>query len=138
MKKFPFLLLDAGPIIKLFELGIWDEFLGHCDVTISKIVEGEAKWASRELEDIYIDLEPYQEKGLIDIVEVDFSVVKEFYDRFDLLYKSIIHDGEKEMLAFLYNSPKEGFVCSADKAVFRVLGAVGKGDRGISLEEVLK
>lgn len=29
MKKFRFLLLDAGPIIKLFSLGIWDDFIKH-------------------------------------------------------------------------------------------------------------
>ena len=38
MKKFPFLLLDAGPIIKLFELNIWDEFLKRCDVNIPRTV----------------------------------------------------------------------------------------------------
>jgi hypothetical protein len=58
MKKFRFLLLDAGPIIKLFELGIWDRFIGKCEVTISRIVADEAKWASQEFEDIRIDMEP--------------------------------------------------------------------------------
>jgi hypothetical protein len=38
MKKFRFLLLDAGPIIKLFSLGIWDDFTKHCDVSISRII----------------------------------------------------------------------------------------------------
>ena len=46
MKKFQFLLLDAGPIIKLFELGIWDDFIKRCDVTISQTVANEAKYAS--------------------------------------------------------------------------------------------
>ena len=36
MKKFKFLLLDAGPIIKLFELGIWDEFISRCDITVTR------------------------------------------------------------------------------------------------------
>ena len=54
MKKFQFLLLDAGPIIGLFELGLWDSFLAKCDVTISRIVADEAKYASRELEDVQI------------------------------------------------------------------------------------
>jgi hypothetical protein len=34
MRKLPFLLLDAGPIIKLFELGMWEAFIEKCDVTI--------------------------------------------------------------------------------------------------------
>lgn len=43
MKKFSFLLLDTGPIIKLFELGIWDDFIKRCDVTISRTVAEQAK-----------------------------------------------------------------------------------------------
>jgi len=72
MKKFQFLLLDAGPIIKLFELGIWDTFIKKCDITISKIVADEAKWASQEFQDISIDLEHYKEQ--IKIIDVEFSV----------------------------------------------------------------
>ena len=57
MKKFRFLLLDAGPIIKLFELAVWDEFISRCDVTVCRTVAEEARRASQELEDIRIDLE---------------------------------------------------------------------------------
>ena len=138
MKKFPFLLLDAGPIIKLFELGIWDDFVEKCDVTVSRIVANQAKYASREFEDISIDLEPYEKQGRIRILDIEPSVVKTFYHRFDILYKAIVHDGEKETLAFLCNSSENWLVCAADKAVFRVLGLLGKPERGISLEEILK
>ena len=138
MKKFQFLLLDAGPIIKLFELGIWDKFIEKCDVTISRIVADEAKWVSTEVEDICIDIEAYERQHLVKIIDVDLSVAKTFYDKFDVQYKDIIHPGEKETLAFLCNSPENWLVCSADKAVFRVLGLLGKSDKGISLEEVLK
>ncbi len=138
MKKFQFLLLDAGPIIKLFELGIWDTFIKKCDVTISRIVADEAKWASQEFQDISIDLEHYDEQNLIKIIDVEFSVVKTFYDKFKLLYKTDIHDGEKETLAFLCDSSEKWLVCSADGVVFRVLGLLGKDSQGISLEEVLQ
>ncbi len=70
MKKFQFLLLDAGPIIKLFEMDIWDEFIKRCDVTISKIVADEAKWASQEFQDIRIDLEPHEQQGVIKIIDL--------------------------------------------------------------------
>jgi hypothetical protein len=60
MEKLQFLLLDAGPIIKLFSLGIWDSFIKNCDVTVSQIVADQAKYASQEFEDICIDLEPYK------------------------------------------------------------------------------
>ena len=48
-----------------------------------------------------------------------------------------IHAGEDETLAFLLNSVEDWKVCAADKAVFRVLGYLGRTEQGISLEEVL-
>lgn len=137
MKKFQFLLLDAGPIIKLFELGIWDDFIKRCMVTISRTVANEAKWASREFEDIRIDLMSFEQAGLIKVLDLDLSLVKTFYDRFDLQYRAEIDDGEKEILAFLCNSDEDWLACSSDHAVFRVLGLLGKPDQGISLQEVL-
>jgi len=137
MRRFQFLLLDAGPIIKLFELDLWDSLIEKCDVTISRIVANEAKYASQEYEDISIDLEAYEEQGRIRILEVETSVVKTFYDKLDAVYKDIVHDGEKETLALLCDSPENWSVCAADKAVFRVLGLLGKAARGISLEEIL-
>lgn len=138
MKIFPFLLLDAGPIIKLFELGIWDEFIAKCDVTISRTVAEEARFASQEFGKISINLEPYEKQDIITMIDVEPSVVKTFYDNFDLLYQADIHDGEKETLAFLYNSSENWFICSADHVVFRVLGRLNKAEQGISLEEILK
>jgi len=135
MKKFQFLLLDAGPIIKLFELGIWDEFIKRCDVTISQTVADQAKYASQEFEDIRIDLEPYKQH--IKIIDLEPSLVKTFYDKFSLLYKVDIHPGERETLAFLCNRTENWQLCSADSAVFKILALIGKAQQGISLEELL-
>ena len=137
MKKFRFLLLDAGPIIKLFSLGIWDDFIKHCDVSISRIIaDNEALYTEDGTKQI--DLKTYEEQGRIKILDVEISTVKTFYDKFDRLYKVDIHDGEKELLAFLYSSSEDWLVCAADGAVFRVLGILGKSEQGISLEEILK
>jgi len=78
------------------------------------------------------------EQGRIKVLDVNASIVGTFHDKFDILYKAIVHDGEKETLAFLFDSPEYWLVCAADKAVFRVLGLLGRGERGISLEEILK
>lgn len=138
MKKYQFLLLDAGPIIKLFELALWDTFIEKCAVTISRTVADEVKWASGELEDVRIDLASYEENGQIQIVDLDASVVKAFYDQFNRVLKAEIHSGEKGTLAFLCNSFEDWLLCSGDAAVFRVLGLLGKGEQGISLEEVMQ
>jgi len=137
MKQFPFLLLDAGPIIKLFSLNIWDRFIKHCDITISRIIANDQALYTEDGTQ-QICLEPYEEKGLIKIIDVDVSVVKEFEDKFTPLYKPEIHDGEKETLAFLFDSSEHWLVCSADHVVFKILGLLGKAEHGISLEEILK
>jgi len=137
MKRFPFLLIDAGPIIKLFSLGIWDDFIKYCDVSISRIIVDDQALYTEDGKK-HIDLNPYEERELIKIIDVEPSVVKTFYDKFDLLYQADIHDGEKETLAFLCNSTENWIVCAADGAVFRVLGLLGKAEQGISLEEVLE
>ena len=90
MKKSPFLLLDAGPIIKLFELGFWDEFITKCDITISRTVAHEARYSSQEYEDISIDLGCYDEQNAINIFDVDPSKVKAFHEQFDPLYTHTI------------------------------------------------
>jgi hypothetical protein len=135
MKKLQFLLLDAGPIIKLFELGIWDKFVEKCEAIISQTVANQAERVGNEL-GIELDIEPYRTQGLVKIFDLDPKISKAFCDKFDLQYRAEIHPGEKETLAFLYNSKEPHKVCSADKAVFRVLGLLGRGEQGISLEEI--
>lgn len=49
----------------------------------------------------------------------------------------MIHAGEKETLAFLCDSSEKWLLCSGDKAVYQVLGLLGKGEQSISLEEIL-
>jgi hypothetical protein len=136
MKRFPFLLLDAGPIIKLFELNLWDKFIACCEITVSRIIaEDQVRYTEDGIS--HIDLRPYKDKSLINVLDIDLATIKEFADRLDSLYKAEIHDGEKETLAFLSRSPEKWLVCSADHVVYKVLGLIGKGDQGISLEEIL-
>src|SRR4030043_2431890 len=115
MKKFQFLLLDAGPIIKLFELGIWEQFIQTCDVTITRTVaENEVVFASKGDNKEYLDLIPYEKQEQIKIIDVEPSDVKNFYEKFDLIYKAIIDPGENETLAFMHTSSEKWLVCAAD------------------------
>jgi hypothetical protein len=136
MKKFQFLLLDAGPIIELFELGIWEKILDVCDITTSQTIIEEAKYFSGENEDRQINLEYY--KNRIHILDITSSQAESFLNQFIQEYQSDIHAGEKEILTFLNRVSSEWLLCSADSAVFRVLGLLGKSDQGISLEEILE
>lgn len=136
-KKYQFLLLDAGPIIKLFELGIWDEFIKRCDVTISRTVSEQPVFYGTGDSKEYIDfgLKSYEDKGLIKIIDLQSTVVRDFMKSLGQRY--ILHPGDDETLAFLVNSAEPWKVCTADHAIFNVLGFLGKANQGISLEELL-
>jgi len=134
-------LLDAGPIIKLFELGIWEAFIEKCDVTITRTVaEDEVVFASKEYHKEYIDfgLKPWEEKGLIKIIEAEPSDVKVFYEKHSLKGKYRIDPGEEEALTFLCKCSKDWKLCSADGPVFSVLGFLERSEQSISLEEILE
>lgn len=136
MKRFQFLLLDAGPIIKLFSLGIWDEFVKRCDVTISRIIaDHQALYTEDGCEQI--NLKPYEEQNLIRIIDIDVPCIDRFYREFKLEGKYDIHTGEQETLAFMCTSSENWMACSSDQVVFRILGRLNKGDQGISLQEIL-
>ncbi len=140
MKKFQFLLLDTGPIIKLFELGIWDSFINKCDITVSRTVaEEEVVFANKEEGKEYIEfgLKPWEEKDLIKIIDVKPSEIRDFYQEAHLQGRYKIDPGEEESLAFLHRQSEDWKVCSADGAVYSVLGFLGRGHQGISLEEIL-
>lgn len=136
-KKFQFLLLDAGPIIKLFELNIWNEFIKRCDVTITRTVAEQSAFYGPDDAKEFIDfgLKSYEEKDLIKIIDLQPTVVRDFIKSLGQRY--ILHPGDDETLAFLINSAEPWKVCTADQAIFNVLGFLGKAEQGISLEEVL-
>ena len=138
MKRYQFLLLDAGPIIKLFELNLWDQVLERCKVTITRTVAREAEFIGKEEQKEYLPpLETYEKSGRLTIIDPDISAVGIFLSQFDESYQTIIHDGEKDSLAFLSHNSKEYQICSSDGAVFRVLGLLRLQERGVSLEELL-
>jgi hypothetical protein len=140
MKKFQFLLLDAGPIIKLFEIGLWEKFIEQCDVTIARTVVEEAVHTGQRGSLGYINF-PFEQaakQGRIKIIDMPLSTIQSFLQDSKIGIKYIIHGGEAETLTFLKNSSEAFLLCAADIAVFNALGFLGKSEKGISLEEVLK
>jgi hypothetical protein len=136
MKKFQFLLLDAGPIFKLLELGIWEKFIEQCDVTIARVVVDQLIKEINTSDYILYPFEQAAMDGLIKIVDINPSEAKQVIDKLNHLNYEI-HSGEKETIAFFLKSSEDFQICAADGAVFRFLGYIGKGEKGISLEEVL-
>ena len=140
MPKFPLLLLDAGIVIGMHELGIWDKFIESCSVTLTSTVARDevVYWEDDKGEKHYIDIHPDIDSGRIQCVDVTLSTIKAFLEQFDPSYLEKLDDGEAESLAFLYYDEKDWLISSSDGIVFKVLGRLGRAEKGISLEEILQ
>ena len=141
MPKLKLLILDAGVVIRLHELGIWQQVLDQCDVHLSRIVAEKEVLFQPGDEGKYgkdIDLSPDRDSGRIQVFDVTVSDLKAFLDQFDPVYLGDLDDGEAESLAYMVKQPKDYLISSGDMIVYRVLGNLGRGDQGISLEEILQ
>lgn len=137
MPKSRLVLLDANVIIGLFELKLWDALIARYDVLIAETCAGEALWYEDGEHRVDIDLGPYVADGRVTTVTVDLSIVKAFAARFEPNYLEKLDPGELESLAHLLTMTDACQICSGDRIVYRVLGNLGKGELGVSLEELL-
>jgi len=139
MKNFQFLLLDAGPIIKLFELGLWEKFIERCDVTMARTVVEEAVHTGQCGSLGYIDFpfEEAAEQKRIKIIDMPLLAIQSFLRDSTIGTKYAIDPGEAETLAFLANSSEDFILCTADGPIFSALGFLNKAEKGISFEELL-
>jgi hypothetical protein len=139
MKQLKCVLLDANIVIKLFELGLWDQIIECWDIYLSRrVVEQEADYYDAGETQEKIDFAPYIDTNKITIIDVNASDLQIFIDLFGINYLEKLDPGESESLAYL-NAKDEPFkLCSADKIVFRVLPQLNRADQGISLEEILQ
>lgn len=141
MPKFKLLILDAGVVIRLHELGIWQQVLDQCDVHLSRIVAEKEVLFEPDDEGGYgddIDLSPDINNGKVLVFDVAASELKSFRDQFDPLYLGDLDDGEAESLAYMVQQTDDFLISSGDAIVYRVLGNLGRSDQGISLEEILQ
>ena len=139
MPKFQFLLFDACIIIGAHELGVWDSLIQQCTVTITSTVNQEADfWYDAHGERHEVNLNKDISAKKINCVNVPLSQVSDFCKKFGPTYLDRMDPGEAESLAYLSFSREHWLIASADSHVFKVLGSLGLGERGISLEEILQ
>ena len=132
-------LLDANVVITLHELGLWDRVVENCDVHLSRVVSEEAHFYEDEHgERVDFDLQSYIRDGKVSVFEVSLSEIQAFRQQFGADYLERLHDGEAELLAHLQCCSQDCWICSGDSIVYRVLGHLGLGEAGISLEELLE
>jgi hypothetical protein len=139
MPRFQRLLLDTNAIVLAYELRVWEELTERCEVTITNTVKEEVYYW-RDKGDIphSINLDDYTEQGRINCISVPFSQLDSFAKKFSPFYLDQMDPGEADSLVFLYYAEEKWFLCSSDAIVYKVLGLLGKGEQGISFEEVLQ
>jgi hypothetical protein len=132
-------MLDANVIIKLHELALWEKAVANIDIHLAQTVVDEAHfWIDAAGERQEIDLSSDIEANRITVFEMDAVELANFLARFDTVYRPEIDPGELESIAWMDKSPEDYLFSSADLAVYRVLGLLGRGEQGISLEELLQ
>jgi len=140
MPKSRLVLLDANVVIGLFELKLWDTLIARYDVVIAETCVSEAFFYEDGEQQIDIDLAAYIADKRITTVTVDLGALQTFANRFEPNYLEKLDPGELESLAHLLateNPAAPCQICSGDRIVYRVLGNLGKGELGVSLEELL-
>ena len=132
-------MLDANVIIKLHELRIWGKLVASVDVHLAQTVIAEAQfWIDANGDRQEIDLSFDIQAKRITVFELDALELAGFLAKFDSVYEAEIDPGEKESIAWMMISSDEYLFSSADLAVYRVLGLLGRGEQGLSLEEILQ
>jgi len=140
MPKLKLLILDAGAVIQLHKLRLWEALIDKFEVHLSEIVAEKEVLFEPSDDGSYgddIDLSSVINSGQVSVFAVPVLQIKAFRDLFDDLYLGDLDDGEAESLAYLMEQSTEWLISSGDAIVFRVLGNLNRSDQGRSLEELL-
>lgn len=100
MPKLRLLILDAGVVIYLHELQIWQPLLAQCEVFLSRIVAEKEVLFQPGDEGEYgedIDLAPDISAGRVQVFDVNASEVKRFRDSFDPTYFGDMDDAHDNL-----------------------------------------
>lgn len=137
-KSIRLLLLDANVVLELHRLNLWSGVVERCEVLLARTVLDESKYFERDDGcQQQIDLGREIEAGQIRIVEVPLVTLTAFQRRFRSAFLERLDPGELESLAHLAEVDPGCSISSADKIVWRTLGALRIGEQGLSLEEIL-
>jgi hypothetical protein len=139
--KPKYFLLDAGPIIELHRLDLWNAVLDRTDIFVPRVVaETEAEfWVREDNSRRPINAIADGEAGRLIILDCDQADLRETFHLFDHAVQQSVDPGELHALTLLRlweNEPMPAF-CSADKMAIVCLCLLGFSDAATSLEGLL-
>jgi hypothetical protein len=130
-------LLDADVVIRLFELGIWEKLAERTRITLAQQVYDEAGhyYDPVTMAKNQINLQPYKDRGLIDIVECDAAEAAQVRARCCRFAE--LHPGELESLTILCQPGQDALFCTADGGAIRAGVMLDLMPKLVSLEDLL-
>lgn len=137
MSKLTLVVVDANVVIKLHELRLWDRVVKEVDIHVARTVIDECQFWIKDEVRYEINLAPDIQASRITTFAVDRTDQNDFLKELSVVSRGRIDPGEIESLAWLYHSDREYLFATSDLPAYRVLGFLGKGEQGISLEEIL-
>jgi hypothetical protein len=141
MPKKPLVfLLDAGPVIRLHQLGLWDSVVERAELVLPEIIaRNEAQYWTAEDGRRHIDLSSQERQKSIRIIDVDATELAATQAIFDASIRDSVHDGEMEALTVIrsWEGPLPRF-CTADRLATIALCLLGFAETAVSLEKLLE
>lgn len=135
------MILDAGPVIGLHELGVWDAFVARYEVVLPQsVIDDEALFHSADVDSglsQLIDLKAYVKDGQVIVGSANSSELGAVSSLFTAAIE--LHAGELEALALLTRHAEfaDHAFCSADGAAIQAACMIGLSERCESLEALL-
>lgn len=139
-KKSLVFLLDAGPVIRLHELGLWDGVVERAELVLpGTVARQEAHFFTDAEGRKTIDLLAQSSTGAVQVKDADAVDLERTADLFDASIRESVDPGELEALTLirLWDSPRPRF-CTADRLATIALCLLGFADSAVSLERLLE
>ena len=136
-----FFLLDAGPVIELHRLGLWQDVIARADITLpGKVFDDEAAfWDGGDGVGHPIHLEDEAAAGRIKVARAESTDLTETARRFDPTVRERVDQGELEAIALLLKWAEPlPQLCTADRMAVVALCLVGLSHVPVSLEGLLE
>jgi hypothetical protein len=140
-RKQRFFLLDAGPVIALHSLGLWNEVTRRCELVVPRVIAVAETlfWKSETGERVPIHIVADAAAGRLELLDTEPADLRDTLLRFDRATQESVDPGELHaptQLRLWVGEDKPRF-CSSDRMDVICLCLLGLSDLAISLEELL-
>lgn len=131
-------LLDADVIIKLLELGVFDNLVKQHQIHVASTVINEVKFFKRDKQKIQLDFrKQYVEAKRVVEVIASISEMQEVMRKLPPVKRNAMHSGEIESLSILAKD-ETLTLCTFDAAAIRAVPFLDASHRVISAESLLR